>query len=105
MREFRGEESRASGSAGYGGVYVLAGGESRGKAAVAGRVVMPGRGAVVVRVEGFGVEATSEAVRAILSRSRLKVCVDGAGHVVGDGGSIGGGVMYRAILGMEGIPT
>lgn len=31
MREFGGEESRVSGSAGYGGVYVLAGAESRGK--------------------------------------------------------------------------
>ena len=35
---------------------LLAGAESRGKAAVAARAVMLGGGVVVVRVEGFGVE-------------------------------------------------
>ena len=33
------------------------------------------------------------------------VGVGGAGHVVGGGGGIDGGIVYRAILGIEGIPT
>ena len=54
VREFRGEESGMRGSAGCGGGHVLAGAESRGKAAVAARVVMLGGGGVVVQVEAFG---------------------------------------------------
>ena len=33
------------------------------------------------------------------------VGVGSAGHVVGGGGGIDGGIVYRAILGIEGIPT
>jgi len=33
------------------------------------------------------------------------VGIGGAGHVAGGGGGIGSGIMYRVILGIEGIPT
>ena len=56
MREFGAEKPRANGSAECGGGYVLAGAESRRKAAIAARAVMLGGRRVVVRVEGFGVE-------------------------------------------------
>jgi len=56
VREFRGKGSRANGSAGCSSGYVLAGVESRRKAAIVARAVMLGGGGVVVRVEGFRVE-------------------------------------------------
>jgi hypothetical protein len=47
VHESGGKELRARGSAGYGGGYVLAGVESRRKAAVMVRAVMLGGGGVV----------------------------------------------------------
>jgi len=85
VHEFVGEESRASGSAGCGGGYVLAGAESRGKAAVAAKAVMLGGWVVVVRVEGFGVEddvgGSEDAL--VTHTAEDVVGVGGAEHVAG----------------------
>ena len=75
---------------GYGGGYILAGAESRGKAAVAARVVMLGGG--VVRVKSGGSE---DGLVAIAVEGVVRV--GGAGHVAGGGGGIGGCI--------EGIPA
>ena len=100
---------RASRSAGCSGGYVLDGAESRGKAAVAARAVMLGGGVVVVRVKGFGVEddvGGSEDGLVVITVEGV-VGVGSAGHrdVAGSGGGIGDGVVFRAILSIEGIPA
>ena len=70
---------------------MLAGAESRGKAAVAARAVMLGGGGVV-RVKGFRVEddvrGSEDGLVAIAVEGVVRV--GGAGHVAGGGGGIGG---------------
>jgi len=68
---------------------------------------MLGGEVVVVRVEGFGVRddvgGCEDGLVAIVVEGVVNV--GGAGHLAGGGGGIGGVVVYRAILGIEGIST
>jgi len=68
---------------------------------------MLGGGGVVVQVEGFREEddiGGSEDSPVAIAVEGV-VGVGGAGYIAGGGSGIGGGAMYRAILGIESIPT